>query len=110
MRAQPAGALMSSQGVRDTVTSAAPGSAAGEASKRFVAILNETLHALFEADPRIVLLGEDLLDPYGGAFKVSRGLSTRFPDRVLPTPISEGAIIGIGAGMALRGFRPMVEI
>jgi pyruvate/2-oxoglutarate/acetoin dehydrogenase E1 component len=55
-------------------------------------------------------LGEDVLDPYGGAFKVTRGLSTRFPDRVITTPISEAGFVGVAAGMALRGLRPVVEI
>jgi pyruvate/2-oxoglutarate/acetoin dehydrogenase E1 component len=72
--------------------------------------LNSALHTAMEADERIILLGEDLLDPYGGAFKVSRGLSTRFPDRVLTTPISEAAIVGLSNGMALRGLRPVAEI
>jgi pyruvate/2-oxoglutarate/acetoin dehydrogenase E1 component len=56
------------------------------------------------------LLGEDILDPYGGAFKVTRGLSTKFPERVLTTPISESALVGIASGMALRGLRPVAEI
>jgi pyruvate/2-oxoglutarate/acetoin dehydrogenase E1 component len=55
-------------------------------------------------------LGEDLLDPYGGAFKVARGLSTAYPERVWTTPISEAGIVGVAAGMALRGLRPVVEI
>jgi pyruvate/2-oxoglutarate/acetoin dehydrogenase E1 component len=67
------------------------------------------LHAM-QTDERVFLLGEDILDPYGGAFKVTRGLSTRFPGRVLTTPISEAAIVGISNGMALRGLRPVVEI
>ena len=62
------------------------------------------------ADERVILLGEDVLDPYGGAFKVTRGLSTAFPERVLTTPISEAGIVGIASGMALRGLRPVVEI
>ena len=65
---------------------------------------------LLETDPRVVLLGEDLVDPYGGAFKVTRGLSTDFPDRVRSTPISEGAIAGVSAGLALAGYRPIAEI
>lgn len=72
--------------------------------------LNNALHAAFAADDRVYLLGEDLLDPYGGAFKVSRGLSTAYPDRVLAAPISEAGITGIATGMALRGLRPVVEI
>ncbi len=72
--------------------------------------LNQALHAVMDADPRVILMGEDLLDPYGGAFKVARGLSDSFPDQVIPTPISEAGITGIAGGMALRGLRPVVEI
>lgn len=72
--------------------------------------LNAALHAAFAADDRVVMLGEDLLDPYGGAFKVARGLSSAYPERVLTTPISEAALAGLAAGMALRGLRPVVEI
>jgi 2-oxoisovalerate dehydrogenase E1 component len=72
--------------------------------------LNHALHTALESDSRVYLIGEDLLDPYGGAFKVSRGLSTRFPERVLTTPISEAAIVGVSNGMALRGLRPVAEI
>ena len=67
------------------------------------------LHAL-QTDERVYVLGEDILDPYGGAFKVTRGLSTRFPERILTTPISEAAIVGVANGMALRGLRPVAEI
>lgn len=72
--------------------------------------LNGALHALFANDPDVFLIGEDILDPYGGAFKISKGLSARYPDRVLTTPISEGAIIGIAGGLALSGHKPIVEI
>ena len=72
--------------------------------------LNGALLSMMEADERVVIIGEDLLDPYGGAFKVTRRLSTRFPDRVLTTPISEAAIVGVSVGMALRGRRPIAEL
>ena len=72
--------------------------------------LNSALHHAMQTDPRVYVLGEDILDPYGGAFKVTRGLSTVFPERVLTTPISEAAIVGVASGMALRGLRPVVEI
>jgi pyruvate/2-oxoglutarate/acetoin dehydrogenase E1 component len=72
--------------------------------------LNSALHRAFAADERVLLLGEDALDPYGGAFKVTRGLSTAYPGRVLTTPISEAGMVGVAAGMALRGLRPVVEI
>ncbi|MBI5623848.1 MAG: pyruvate dehydrogenase [Elusimicrobia bacterium] len=75
-----------------------------------VALINEALARALEDDRRVVLLGEDLLDPYGGAFKVTRGLSTRFPGRVFNTPISEAAIVGLGNGLALQGLLPVVEL
>jgi len=75
-----------------------------------LASLNRALHRAFELDERVYLIGEDLLDPYGGAFKVSRGLSSAYPDRVLSSPISEAGITGLATGMALRGLRPVVEI
>jgi pyruvate dehydrogenase E1 component beta subunit len=72
--------------------------------------LNQALHALLAASPDTHLLGEDVVDPYGGAFKITRGLSSRFPDRVLATPLSEGGIVGVGAGLALAGLPAIVEI
>lgn len=72
--------------------------------------LNRGLHEAFAADARVYLIGEDVLDPYGGAFKVSKGLSTKYADRVWTSPVSEAAITGVAAGMALRGLRPVVEI
>jgi pyruvate/2-oxoglutarate/acetoin dehydrogenase E1 component len=72
--------------------------------------LNNALYTALENNPRVILLGEDILDPYGGAFKVTRGLSTKFPQQVIPTPISEAAIVGVATGMAMRGYHPVVEI
>ncbi len=72
--------------------------------------LNSALLQAFSENKNVYLLGEDILDPYGGAFKVTRGLSTLYPDRVLTTPISEAGFVGVAAGMALRGLRPVVEI
>jgi pyruvate/2-oxoglutarate/acetoin dehydrogenase E1 component len=72
--------------------------------------LNQALYHSMASDERVYLLGEDVLDPYGGAFKVTRGLSSAFPGRVLSTPISEAGIVGVASGMALRGLRPVVEL
>ena len=79
-------------------------------ASRCAQVLNETLLEVFERRADVYLLGEDVLDPYGGAFKVTQGLSTRWPDRVLTTPVSEASLFGIAAGMALRGYRPILEI
>jgi acetoin:2,6-dichlorophenolindophenol oxidoreductase subunit beta len=72
--------------------------------------LNGSLNWALSRDERVILIGEDILDPYGGAFKVTRGLSTAFPERVWAAPISEAGMVGVAAGMALRGMRPVVEI
>jgi pyruvate/2-oxoglutarate/acetoin dehydrogenase E1 component len=78
--------------------------------ERCVTVLNSALMEAFERRDDVYLLGEDVLDPYGGAFKVTQGLSSRWPQRVITTPVSEGAIFGVAAGMALRGWRPVLEI
>ena len=72
--------------------------------------LNEGIHEAMDENEKVLFIGEDILDPYGGAFKVAKGMSTAFPDRVLTTPVSEAAIVGIANGLALRGFIPIVEI
>jgi len=78
--------------------------------RRCVQVLNEALHEIFARRDDVVLLGEDVLDPYGGAFKVTQGLSDAYPDRVLTTPVSEASLFGVAAGLALRGGRPILEI
>jgi len=75
-----------------------------------LARLNQSLHHAMAINERVVLLGEDILDPYGGSFKVTKGLSGAFPERVMATPISEAGIVGIATGMAMRGYFPVVEI
>jgi 2-oxoisovalerate dehydrogenase E1 component len=72
--------------------------------------LNAALHELLAEDPDVILLGEDMHEPYGGAFKVTQGLSAKYPDRVISTPISEAGIVGTGIGLAISGFKPVVEI
>jgi 2-oxoisovalerate dehydrogenase E1 component beta subunit len=66
-------------------------------------------HALAH-DERVLLLGEDI-GVYGGAFKVTQGLIEEFGvDRVIDTPMTELAMIGVAVGMAFQGFRPVVEM
>lgn len=72
--------------------------------------INRALSALLESQGSTLVLGEDLHDPYGGAFKVTSGLSEAFAGRVISTPISEAGIVGAGIGLALAGCRPVVEI
>ena len=80
------------------------------APDRVAGRIYEALRKAMERDCRLFLLGEDIEGPYGGAFKVSKDLSTLFPGRVRNTPISEAAIVGVGTGMALAGERPICEI
>jgi len=62
------------------------------------------------ADPRVILMGEDI-GAAGGPFKTTEGLFDEFgPSRVRDTPISETAFVGAAMGMALTGYRPVIEL
>ena len=56
------------------------------------------------------MIGEDIKDPYGGAFKITKGLSDKYKENVISTPISEAAIVGMGIGLSILDFKPYVEI
>ena len=81
-----------------------------ESEERIVALLYSCFQRHLKANDQIVMIGEDIEGPYGGAFKVTKTLSQEFPGRVRNTPISEAAIVGLGNGMALGGMLPVVEI
>ena len=71
--------------------------------------VREALRSEMERDPSVLLLGEDL-GLYGGAFRLTEGFLDAFgPERVLDTPISEEGFTGMAVGLALEGFRPVVE-
>ncbi len=72
--------------------------------------IREALAEEMRRDPKVFVLGEDV-GPYGGAFGATQGLYDEFGElRVVDTPISESAIIGISIGAALRGYRPVAEM
>jgi Pyruvate/2-oxoglutarate dehydrogenase complex, dehydrogenase (E1) component, eukaryotic type, beta subunit len=72
--------------------------------------IREALMEEMRRDPRVFLLGEDI-GTYGGSQKVTRGLIDEFgSERVIDSPISENAIVGMGMGAAMGGLRPVVEI
>lgn len=81
-----------------------------DTEKHISSILYQTFVDSFASYSRMIMLGEDIEAPYGGAFKITRDLSLLFPDRVYNTPISEAAIVGIGTGLAMGGFSPIIEI
>jgi len=72
--------------------------------------VRHTLHELMAGDEQVVVLGEDV-GRLGGVFRATEGLHARYGDkRVMDTPLAESAIVGIGIGLALAGYRPVVEI
>jgi len=79
-------------------------------NKRQVELINHFFKEKMVQDERVVFLGEDVLSPYGGAFKIAKELSYIAPEKVFSTPISEAAIAGIANGLALNGFKPFAEI
>jgi 2-oxoisovalerate dehydrogenase E1 component len=79
-------------------------------AERVNAKLGHYFRQWMDEDDDVFLIGEDVLDPYGGAFKVAKGLSSAHPGRVYTTPISEAGITGLGVGLAIAGRRPLVEI
>jgi pyruvate dehydrogenase E1 component beta subunit len=80
------------------------------AMRNMVEALNLALHQCMEADPDVVVMGEDVA-VNGGVFRVTRGLVEKFGERrVFDTPLAEGAIIGTAVGMAVYGLKPVPEI
>ncbi len=72
--------------------------------------LNTALADAMEADPCVVVLGEDV-GPLGGVFRITDGLTARFGEaRCYDTPLSEAGIVGTAIGMAMNGLRPVVEL
>jgi 2-oxoisovalerate dehydrogenase E1 component subunit beta len=72
--------------------------------------LNLGLRAAMEADPKVIVMGEDV-GKLGGVFRITDGLQKDFGEhRVLDTPLAESGIIGTAVGLAIRGYRPVCEI
>lgn len=77
---------------------------------RFIDTVADVMTRRMEEDERIVVMGEDVHRLKGGTNGATRGLSERFPDRCLGTPIAENAFTGLAAGMAADGrVRPVIE-
>jgi 2-oxoisovalerate dehydrogenase E1 component len=78
--------------------------------RRYLDAISDALAEAMAADPAVVLLGQDIAE-YGGAFKVTEGLAAAYgTDRVRNTPIIESGALGCALGLALDGFRPIVEL
>ncbi|MHB0998441.1 MAG: alpha-ketoacid dehydrogenase subunit alpha/beta [Armatimonadota bacterium] len=63
-----------------------------------------------EKDDRVVVLGEEVANFGGGAYGATKGLPSKYPDRVLNTPITEAGFVGLGCGASMLGLKPVVEI
>ncbi|HEV7183723.1 MAG TPA: alpha-ketoacid dehydrogenase subunit beta, partial [Leifsonia sp.] len=71
--------------------------------------LNRALADALEADPTVVIFGEDV-GVLGGVFRITDGLTARFGEkRCFDTPLAEAGIVGTAVGMAMNGMRPVVE-
>jgi len=75
-----------------------------------VEAINHGLMEEMKRNPRIVMWGEDIQDPKGGVFGVTRGLTEAFPGRVENSPLAEATIVGMAKGMAIVGYKPIIEI
>jgi 2-oxoisovalerate dehydrogenase E1 component len=100
--------------VGDYVTAARPvvteGALPGDAAPvKYLESVRAALGDALDDDPTVFLAGIDVAAG-GGVFAVSRGLYARFPDRVLDTPISESAVLGLAVGAAMAGRKPVVEL
>lgn len=78
--------------------------------RKFIDVVADVMTRRMETDSSIVVMGEDVHRLKGGTNGATRGLRDRFPERVLGTPISENAFVGLGGGMAMDGrFKPIIE-
>jgi 2-oxoisovalerate dehydrogenase E1 component len=101
------GALLRAAGAEPPAASNASGA---RAERRYIDAISDALRTAMRADDRVILLGQDIAE-YGGAFKVTAGFVEEFGKaRVRNTPIIESGAIGAAMGLALEGFRPMVEM
>ncbi|HEY3174471.1 MAG TPA: dehydrogenase E1 component subunit alpha/beta [Candidatus Polarisedimenticolia bacterium] len=95
---------------KQPVTDARPPRSGSSEPITMVEAINRGLREEMLRDPKIIMWGEDVADPKGGVFGVTRGLGTAFPGRVTNSPLAEASIVGVAQGMAIAGFRPVVEI
>lgn len=75
-----------------------------------VSTINATLRKALENDPRVLMFGEDIEDPKGGVFGLTKGLSESFPKQVFNSPLAEATIMGVAVGAAVYGIKPVFEL
>lgn len=77
---------------------------------RMLDAVNRTFHHVMDHHPEVVFFGEDIADPKGGVFNLTKGLSTKDPVRAVNSPLAESTIMGVAVGLASYGKRPCFEI
>ena len=82
----------------------------GTGRMTMVSSINQTFQKALENDPKIVFFGEDIEDPKGGVFGITKGLSEQFPKQVFNSPLAEATIMGVAIGMSAYGWRPVFEL
>ena len=81
-----------------------------DAGVNLATVLHDALERILDEDPRAMIMGEDV-GTLGGVFRITTGLRARFgPDRVVDSPLAEAGLVGTAVGLALNGWRPIVEI
>jgi len=79
-----------------------------------IVIVDAINHALLEEmefNEKMIIYGQDIADPKGGVFTATKGLSDQFgSNRVFNSPLAESSIVGTAVGMAVTGYKPVVEI
>lgn len=75
-----------------------------------VSAINSVFRAALEENPKTVVFGEDVEDPKGGVFGLTKGLSKEFPKQVFNSPLAEATVMGVAVGMAAYGYRPVFEL
>jgi 2-oxoisovalerate dehydrogenase E1 component len=106
----PVGPLAEAGAAAPAARSAGRPAGAGQARETtYVDAINLALREEMERDESVLVLGQDI-GAFEGAFRTTRGLHARWPERVLDTPIAESGTIGIAIGAAILGYRPVVEM
>jgi 2-oxoisovalerate dehydrogenase E1 component len=93
-----------------SVTPAPPAEITLEKSCRMLDAVNRTFHAALDQLPEVVFFGQDIADPKGGVFNLTKGLSSKDPKRAVNSPLAESTIMGVSVGLASYGKRPCFEI
>ncbi|HAD82581.1 MAG: hypothetical protein A2Y14_00870 [Verrucomicrobia bacterium GWF2_51_19] len=79
-------------------------------SYRMADAIQLTFERTLKSNKVVVFMGEDVADPLGGVFRLTKGLSSQFPGRVINAPLAESTIVGVACGLAAYGKRPVFEI